>query len=64
MKDGELGMGWQGMTESQRRGKLVVFAGPYQSRAYRLREGDLGFYIVRDEGKVYLSQPSVLEAFE
>ena len=58
LKDGELSMGWQGMTDTQRRGKLIVFAvytnGPFEGRAYRPCEDDDGFYIVRDGKKVYL----------
>ena len=59
-------MDWERYPESQRRGKLVVFAvyidGPYQGRAYRRRKDDLGIYIVRDGNKVYLYHSSVLEA--
>ena len=58
VKDGELRMDWKRYPESQRRGKLVLFAiylsGPYQGRAYRPRKDDLGKYIVRDGKKVYL----------
>ena len=58
VKDGELRMDWKRYPESQRQGKLVLFAvylsGPYQGRAYRPRKDDLGKHIVRDGKKVYL----------
>lgn len=58
LKDGEMRIDWKGMTESQRKDKLIVFAyyldGPFEGRAYRPRESDRGKYIVRDGKKVYL----------
>ena len=58
LQDGEMRIDWEDMTESQRRGKRVVFAfylnGPFEGRAYRPRKGEGGSYIVRDGKKVYL----------
>ncbi len=61
LKDGELSMGWDGMTDSEKKGQLVVFVvyldGPFRGRAYRQREDEGGYYIVRSGKKVYLYSP-------
>ncbi len=61
LQDGEMRIDWEDMTESQRRGKCVVFAyyldGPFEGRAYRPRRDKGGSYIVRGGKKVYLYVP-------
>lgn len=60
-EDGELNVEWDNMTDSQKDEKHVVFAvyldGPYQGKAYRLREDDRGAYIIKGEKKMYLLSP-------
>ena len=58
-KDGTLSPGWQGLSDSEKKGKLTVFAvytsGPWRGKAYRPHHREGGYiYIIRDGKKVYI----------